>query len=127
MKMRIMAWLFLALPVFGQATHVRSIDYIEWYQESVVERVVVKAEAGDWLEVAIACDTGEYLKFCGIPEIEFDGFLRKLACHNAWTSEPTTMQTCGLVVPASGELTLWFPVIQSGIEYSASYAVIEGP
>ena len=119
--------MLMSLPLFGQVTHVRTTGELSWVQYERAEYVDLETIAGDYVAVAIACDTGDYLKFCGVPEIEQGWQKYKLVCHPPETIGPTTMQACGEVSPFSGEVTLWLPVIQSGIEYEATYVVIEGP
>jgi hypothetical protein len=119
----------LALASYAQSARLKAFGEMSWVGGEQVFSNTLQVNTGDWVEYRIQCNTGDYIKSCGLPEYfnEATGQHIKFQCLPPWTIGPTTEQVCGLASPIDGTFPVLVPVLYKGIVYSGTYEVTAGP
>src|ERR1700685_2637573 len=102
---------------FGQSARATTLEYyktMEWIATSQVHTETFSVAKGDWVEIKVTCPD---LGYCGQPEYEVNGSYIKIPQLAIWTVNKNTEQVFGMTAGASGTITVYIPVIYSGIVY----------
>jgi hypothetical protein len=118
--------LALGALAFGQSPNATTLEYyktMDWIATSQVHTETFKVAQGDWVEIKVTCHLG----YCGQPEYEVNGTYIKIPQLAIWTVNKNTEQVFGMTASGSGMITVYIPVIYSGIPYKGAVLVSDGP
>lgn len=119
--------LLLSALAFGQSSNATTLEYyktMDWIATSQVHTETFSVAQGNWVEVKVSCPD---LGYCGQPEYKVNGSYVKIPQLAKWTVNKNTEQVFGMPASASGTITVYVPVIYSGIEYKGAILVSDGP
>jgi hypothetical protein len=114
----------LALAQSPKATTLEYYKTMDWIATSQVHSETFSVVQGNWVEVKVSCPD---LGYCGQPEYKVNGSYVKIPQLATWTVNKNTEQVFGMPASASGTITVYVPVIYSGIEYKGAILVSDGP
>ena len=117
----------LGALAFGQSPNATTLEYyktMDWIATSQVHTETFSVVQGNWVEIKVTCPD---LGYCGQPEYIVDGKNVKIPQLAIWTVNKNTEQVFGMPASASGKITVYVPVIYSGIEYKGAVLVSDGP
>jgi hypothetical protein len=119
--------LMLSALAFGQSPNATTLEYyktMDWIATSKVHAETFSVVEGNWVEIKVTCPD---LGYCGQPEYAVNGKFVKIPQLAIWTVNKNTEQVFGMPASASGNITVYVPVIYSGIEYKGAVLVSDGP
>jgi hypothetical protein len=111
-------------PTSSNATTLEYYKTMAWIATSQVHSETFSVVQGNWVEVRVSCPD---LGYCGQPEYKVNGSYVKIPQLAKWTVNKNTEQVFGMPASASGTITVYVPVIYSGIEYKGAILVSDGP
>jgi hypothetical protein len=117
----------LSAVAFGQSPNATTLEYyktMSWIATSQVHTETFSVEQGEWVEVKVSCPD---LGYCGQPEYEVNGSYIKIPQLAIWTVNKNTEQVFGMAASATGTITVYIPVIYSGVTYKGAVLVSDGP
>jgi hypothetical protein len=119
--------LMLSALAFGQSPNATTLEYyktMDWIASGQVHSETFSVVQGDWVEIKVTCPD---LGYCGQPEYAVNGKFVKIPQLAIWTVNKNTEQVFGMPASASGNITVYVPVIYSGIEYKGAVLISDGP
>lgn len=117
----------LGAVAVGQSANAPTLEYyktMEWIANPKVHTETFSVVQGNWVEIRVTCPD---LGYCGQPEYNVNGSFVKIPQLAIWTVNKNTEQVFGMVAGATGTITVYVPVIYSGIEYKGAVLVSDGP
>jgi hypothetical protein len=119
--------LVLSALAFGQSPNATTLEYyktMDWIATSQVHTETFSVVQGNWVEIKVTCPD---LGYCGQPEYSVNGSNVKIPQLAIWRVNKNTEQVFGMPASMSGTITVYVPVIYSGIEYKGAVLVSDGP
>jgi hypothetical protein len=126
-KLLLISVLLLGALAFGQSPNATTLEYyktMEWIATSQVHTETFSVAPGNWIEIKVTCPD---LGYCGQPEYKLNGTFVKIPQLAIWTVNKNTEQVFGMPASVTGTITVYIPVIYSGVTYKGAVLVSDGP
>jgi len=122
-----MSLLMLSGLAVAQSQNATTLEYyktMDWIATTQVHSETFSVVQGDWVEIKVTC---AQLAYCGQPAYFVNGSEVRIPQLAIWTINHNTEQVFGMSATASATITVFIPVIFSGVEYKGAVSVSDGP